>query len=63
MSPQSPQPLSEEEAKFRDAMRRILSLTPAQREAVKRKVAEEAERQKPKKSDSEIAARQGKKDE
>jgi hypothetical protein len=27
-------------------MRRILSLTPAQREEVKRKVAEEAERQK-----------------
>lgn len=30
-------------------MRRILSLTPAQREGVKRKVAEEAENPKPKK--------------
>jgi hypothetical protein len=51
MSSESPQPPSEEASRFKDAMRRILSLTPAQREGVKRKVAEEAERQKPKKSD------------
>ncbi len=49
MSSESPQPQSEEASRFKDAMRRILSLTPAQREEVKRKVAEEAENQKPKK--------------
>ncbi len=43
MSSASPQPPSEEASRFKDAMRRILSLTPAQREEVKRKVAEEAE--------------------
>lgn len=41
MSLESPQPPSEEATRFKDAMRRILSLTPAQREEVKRKVAEE----------------------
>ncbi len=49
MSTDSPQPPSEEATRFKDAMRRILSLTPEQREEVRRKVAEEAERQKPKK--------------
>jgi hypothetical protein len=51
LSTESPQPPSEEATRFKDAMRRILSLTPAQREEVKRKVAEEAEQKKPKKSD------------
>lgn len=46
MSKNSSQPPSEEEARFREAMRRILSLTPEQQEAVKRKVAEEAQRTK-----------------
>ncbi len=45
MSTDSQQPPSEEASRFKDAMRRILSLAPAQREEVKRKVAEEAERQ------------------
>jgi len=45
MNSQSPQGPSEEAARFKEAIRRILSLTPEQREAVKRKVAEEAERQ------------------
>ncbi len=44
MSSESPQPPSEEASRFKDAMRRILSLTPAQREEVKRKVAEEAKK-------------------
>ena len=42
MSTESPQQPSEEASRFKDAMRRILSRTPEQREAVKRKVAEEA---------------------
>ena len=46
MSTESPQTPSEEASRFKDAMRRILSLTPAQREEVKRKVAEDAERKK-----------------
>ena len=46
MSSGSPQTPSEEASRFKDAMRRILSLTPEQREEVKRKVGEEAERQK-----------------
>lgn len=44
MKQQASQPPSNEELRFRDAMRRILSLTPEQREEVKRKVAEEAEK-------------------
>ncbi len=48
MNSESPQTPSDEASRFKDAMRRILSLTPAQREEVKRKVAEEAERQEPK---------------
>lgn len=46
MSAEPPQTPSEEASRFKDAMRRILSLTPAQRDEVKRKVAEEAEKQK-----------------
>lgn len=46
MSTESPQPPSDEASRFKDAMRRILSLTPAQREEIKRKVAEDAERHK-----------------
>lgn len=46
MSSDSPQPPSEEASRFKDAMRRILSLTPEQREGVKRKIAKEAESQK-----------------
>lgn len=53
MSSASPQKPSEEASRFKDAMRRILSLTPEQREEVKRKVAEEAEKQKPKKDGGE----------
>lgn len=37
---------SDAELRFRDAMRRILSLTPEQRDEVKRKVAAEAQRPK-----------------
>lgn len=51
MSSESPQTPSEEASQFKDAMRRILSLTPEQREEVKRKVAEEAANPKPKKDD------------
>jgi len=47
MSAEPPQTPSEEASRFKDAMRRILSLTPEQREEVKRKVAEDAARQKP----------------
>jgi len=46
MSSESPQTPSDEASRFKDAMRRILTLTPEQREEVKRKVAEEAEKQK-----------------
>ena len=46
MNSEAPQPPSDEASRFKDAMRRILSLTPEQREAVKRKVVEEAERKK-----------------
>jgi hypothetical protein len=46
MSTNSPQLPSEEETRFKEAMRRILSLTPEQQEEVKRKVAEEAQKQK-----------------
>ncbi len=49
MSSDSPQPPSEEASRFKDAMRRILSLTPEQREEVKRKIAKEAENPRPKK--------------
>ncbi len=51
MSSQPPQPPSDEASRFKDAMRRILSLTPAQREEVKRKIVAEAE--KPKKAERE----------
>lgn len=46
MNPEPARLPSDAEARFRDAMRRILSLTPEQREEVKRKVDEEAQRQK-----------------
>ncbi len=49
MNSESPQPPSEEASRFKDAMRRILSLTPEQREEVERKVAEEADTRKAKK--------------
>ncbi|MDQ2783588.1 MAG: hypothetical protein M3Y58_01135 [Chloroflexota bacterium] len=56
MSTDSPQTPPEEASRFKDAMRRILSLTPEQREEVKRKVAEEAENQKPKKDSGKRAS-------
>ncbi len=46
MSTNSPQLPSEEETRFKEAMRRILSLTPEQREEVKRKIAEEERQRK-----------------
>lgn len=47
MNADSPQKPSEEASRFKDAMRRILSLTPEQRQEVKRKVAEETGKRKP----------------
>lgn len=46
MNSESSQTPSEKELRFKEAMRRILSLTPEQREEVKRKMAAEERQRK-----------------